>query len=160
LYEKKDSRETAVSLSIKQAHLRLGHMSEEATRKASQALGWKLTAGPLAPCEECAIGKGRQKNLPNDTGGPVASLDSPRAYLDCSSFKDSKTKKVTSVWRLIVFYPSQLKVTDIYKSKNAMVEPTVMKLNHMIQMGTGPKFLRIDNAGENKLLADRIRHSD
>jgi hypothetical protein len=148
---------TAVSLSIKQAHLRLGHLSEEATRKASKALWWKLTAGSVAPCEDCAIGKGRQKNLPKDTGGPVASLDSPRAYLDCSSFKDSETKKVTGVWCLMVFYPSQLKVTDIYKSKNAMVEPTVTKLNHM---STGPKFLRMDNAGENKLLADRNRHSD
>jgi hypothetical protein len=29
---------TAVSLSIKQAHLRLGHMNEEATRKTSKAL--------------------------------------------------------------------------------------------------------------------------
>jgi hypothetical protein len=93
-------------------------MSEEATRKAAKALGWKLTAGSLAPCENCAIGKGRQKNLPKATGGPVATMDASRAYLDCTAFKDSQTLKVTGVWRLMVFYPSQLKVTDIYKTKN------------------------------------------
>jgi hypothetical protein len=35
-----------------------------------------------------------------------------------------------------------------------MMEPTLTKLNQMIQMGIGPKFLKMDNAGENKLLAD------
>jgi hypothetical protein len=29
-------------LSLEQAHLRLGHMREEATKKAAAAIGWKL----------------------------------------------------------------------------------------------------------------------
>jgi hypothetical protein len=112
------------------------------------------------PCKDCAIGKRRQKNLPKDTGGPVATLDESRAYLDCSSFQESETKKVTSVWRLIVFYPSQLKITDIFKTKAGMVEPTIEKLHQMTQMKMGPMYLRMDNAGENKSLADRMKHKD
>jgi hypothetical protein len=76
----------------------------------------------------------RQKNLPKNTGGPVTTLEESRPYLDCSSFKDSKTMKVTAVWRLIVFYPSELKISDIFKTISDMVEPTLEKLNHFIQL--------------------------
>jgi hypothetical protein len=71
----------------------------------------------MSPCEDCAIGKGRQKNVPKDTGGPIATMESSRAYLDCTSFKDKYTQKVGDVCKLIVQYPSQLKITDTYKSK-------------------------------------------
>jgi hypothetical protein len=55
---------TSTPISIQQVHLRLGHMSEEATRPTAKALGWRRSVGSLMPCENCAIGKGRQKNLP------------------------------------------------------------------------------------------------
>jgi hypothetical protein len=104
-------------LSVEQAHFRLGHMSEKATRKTAEAIGWKLMAGSMAPCESCAIGKGRQKNVTKDDGGPVAKLKQSRVYLDCSSFKESDSNKVIGVWRIMVLYPSQLKMTEIYKIK-------------------------------------------
>jgi hypothetical protein len=59
-----------VRLSIQQAHIRLGHMSEASTRQAAKAVRCTLTPGSLPPCEMCAVGKGRQKNLPKDSGGP------------------------------------------------------------------------------------------
>jgi hypothetical protein len=137
-------------LSLEQAHLRLGHMSEEATRKATKTIGWKLMTGSMVPCESCAIGKGRQKNSPKDSGGQEAKLKQSRVYLDCN--------KVIVVWRLMVFYPSQLKIIEIFQSKSAMVESTVEKLGQMCRLGVGPIYLRMDNAGENKMLADRIQH--
>jgi hypothetical protein len=60
-----------------------------------------------------------------------------RKMSETSSFKDKDTSKVTGVWRLMVFYPSQLKITDIFKTKNGMVETTVEKLSQMIQLGIG-----------------------
>jgi hypothetical protein len=33
-------------------------------------------------------------------------------------------------------------------------------LNQLIQRKAGPKYLRMDNAGENQLLAARIKHKD
>jgi hypothetical protein len=74
-------------LTIQQAHGRLGHISEESTRRAAKALGWNLIPGSLSPCESCAIGKGRQKNVPKDTGGPMATKAASRAYLDCTLVK-------------------------------------------------------------------------
>jgi hypothetical protein len=81
-------------------------------------------------------------------------------YRDFSSFKDRDSNKVIGVWRLMVFYPSQLKISDIFKSKNAMVESTVEKLAQMCRLGVGPRYLRMDNEGENNALADRIQHKD
>jgi hypothetical protein len=74
---------TSPQLTVQMAHGRLGHMSEDSTRKAAKALGWRLVPGNMSPCEDCAIGKGRQKNVPKDTGGPITTMESSRAYLDC-----------------------------------------------------------------------------
>jgi hypothetical protein len=46
-----------VPLSIKHAHLRLGHMNEETTRKTAKLLGWELSTGSISPCANCANGK-------------------------------------------------------------------------------------------------------
>jgi hypothetical protein len=50
-------------MSIMKAHDLLGHCSEEITRTAAKAMGWILS-GPWRPCESCAAGKAKQKNVP------------------------------------------------------------------------------------------------
>jgi hypothetical protein len=51
-------------ITIEQAHVRLGHSSEDATRKTCKALNWILAKGTLKPCDACAAAKARQKNVP------------------------------------------------------------------------------------------------
>jgi hypothetical protein len=41
-----------------------------------------------------------------------------------------------------------------------MVEQRIKKLHQLTQMKMGPKYLRMDNAGENRSLADRMKHKD
>jgi hypothetical protein len=53
-----------VNVNADQAHGRLGHMSEELTRRTAKSLEWKVIRGTMPPCESCAIGKARQKNVP------------------------------------------------------------------------------------------------
>jgi hypothetical protein len=43
---------------------------------------------------------------------------------------------------------------------NSMVEPTAVILNKMEQQGRGLKYLRMDNAGENKALSQRLKSHD
>lgn len=50
-------------ITIQQAHDKLGHCGEDMTRRAAKVLGWKLTVGTMKPCEACAIGKAKQKNI-------------------------------------------------------------------------------------------------
>jgi hypothetical protein len=51
-------------VSIQQAHVRLGHPGEDMTRKIVKELGWTLIRGNLKPCNACAAGKAKQKNVP------------------------------------------------------------------------------------------------
>ena len=109
-----------------------------------------MTRGTLGVCEPCTQGKAKQKNVPKETEGPPATKDADRLYLDCSTLKDSKTGQVSrKTWRLMVKEWTGLKITDMFPSKNAMVEPTCEKLHIMKQNDRLPKYLRMDNAGEN-----------
>jgi hypothetical protein len=80
--------------------------------------------------------------------------------LDCCNFKDKKIRNASHVWRLMVFYPSQLKISDIFKKRTDMVEPTTAKLCQLIQQKVGPKYIRMDNTGENVDLAERLKHKE
>jgi hypothetical protein len=53
----------AVEYSINQAHKRLGHYHEDATRATVIVLGIKLKAGVMKPCRACTVAKAKQKNL-------------------------------------------------------------------------------------------------
>jgi len=43
-------------------HCKLGHISEDATRRTAKLYGWKLS-GRFQECEECAVAKSKQKNI-------------------------------------------------------------------------------------------------
>jgi hypothetical protein len=62
--EAESAKDKAPRLSIRDAHLRLGHTPEDLTRKIAAQLGWELQRGTLAPCDGCTVGKAKQKNLP------------------------------------------------------------------------------------------------
>ena len=53
--------------SIDKAHCLLGHLHEEAMRKAAKHLGWVLTWGSMSPCKNCAKAKARQKNFAKES---------------------------------------------------------------------------------------------
>jgi hypothetical protein len=52
------------TMTIEQAHVHLGHSSENATRKTVKALNWILTKGTLKPCYACAAAKAKHKKVP------------------------------------------------------------------------------------------------
>jgi len=55
---------------------------------------------------------------------------------------------------------TQLKFSDFFPTKNGMVEPTCAKLMKWKQTDIPVQFIRLDNAGENKLLKTRSESSD
>ena len=55
-------RESAIKpITMQQAHDRLGHMSEQATKATASALKIPIKKGELKPCAACAAGKAKQK---------------------------------------------------------------------------------------------------
>jgi hypothetical protein len=55
---------------------------------------------------------------------------------------------------------TQLNFSDFFDTKNGMVEETCEQLHRWKESGRGAKIIRLDNAGENKLLQQRSQSAD
>ena len=53
------------TISIEEAHRKLGHLNENTTRSVSKELGWVLSRGNLKPCSSCTIEKHSRKHQNN-----------------------------------------------------------------------------------------------
>jgi hypothetical protein len=153
-----------ISITVQEAHERLGHCDEAKTRAIAKQLGWQLKKGTLDVCEACAIGKARQKNIKGDAQ-PKAVTKEPngRVYLDISTTKNPEQgglKPKRPNWRIIVDEATGTKITHFFESKDKMVEPTCELFKKWEQNERPVKAIRMDNAGENKLLEKRLKSKD
>ena len=159
-------------LSTIKAHCLLGHSNVEATRATAKHLGWNLTRGTDEICEACAAAKAKQKNLVKGEWKLVrfrenrkqrAANPNERIYLDISSVKSNKAKRIfprRPHWCILVDERTGMKFSHFFNSKNGMVEPTC-ELFHQWKIRDKPvKQLRMDNAGENRILEQRAQSSD
>jgi hypothetical protein len=116
----------------------------------------------LGVCEACTEAQVKQKNLPRHPEAPPSTKDEKRIYLDIATIK--KTKKGPKVykgnWRIMVDERTQLQFSDFFDTKNRMVEDTCEQLHRWKQSGRGSEIIRLDNAGENKLLQQRLQSAD
>jgi hypothetical protein len=82
--------------------------------------------------------------------------------LDIAIIKKSKNgpKVYKGNWRIMVDERTQLKFSDFFDTKNGMVEETCKQLHCWKQSVRGAKLIRLDNAGENKLLQQRSQSAD
>ena len=144
-------------LTVLQAHRRLGHCNEETTRKVAKNLGWNLVPGGLDVCEACTMAKAKQKNVVKASEHVTSKDVNGRVHLDLATIK-SKTgfpKPTRSNWVIMVDERTQLKFSSFHETKNGMVEPACVKFDQWRQDGKAVKYVRLDNAGENKLLQQR-----
>ena len=148
-------------MTIQQAHEWLGHIGEDAVRKIVKAMNWIILPGQLSPCEACAVGKARQRHLPKDPEKPMDD-GKFRIYLDMATVK--KLENISTIYkpnlRIMVVEKGQLKFLQFFESRNAMVEPTCEQLSRWKQAGHPVQVIRLDNAGENKLLQKHCDSAD
>ena len=159
-----DGGEKTVRMNIDQAHLKLGHKSEDITREIAKGLGWEITRGGMKPCASCAAGKAKQKNLPKVDEPKKATVVNGRIYSDIATVKAPKSKKgekqivvAKKNWHMMVDECTGLKFSKFYNKKNDMPEPTCEQFHKWKQAGKPVLILRQDNAGENKLLEARAK---
>lgn len=141
-------------LTMLQAHRRLGHCNEDTTRAAAKALGWTLVPGALDVCEACTMAKAKQKNVSKTSEHVPSDSANGRIHLDLAKIKSREglPKPTRPNWLIMVDEKTQLKFTSFHETKNGMVEPTCVQLDQWRQNGKEVKHIRLDNAGENKLL--------
>jgi hypothetical protein len=153
-------------VNIANMHGMMGHMGEDSTRAVAKHLGIQLSQGTLKPCSDCAMAKAKKKALPKDSGHAICKQVNGRIYLDLSSIKRpkhlSKLIKVVNMpnWRLMVEEKTQLKISDFYKTKKGMVEPTCEILQKWKQQNKGVQVIRCDNGGGNIALQKRCQSKD
>ena len=139
----------------------MGHIGEDTVRKIAKAMNWSIMPGLLSPCEACAVGKARQWNLLKDPEKPVDD-GKFRIHLDMATVR--KPENISTIYkpnlRIMVVEKGQLKFVQLFESKNAMVEPTCEQLSRWKQAGHPVQVIRLDNAGENKLLQKRSDSTD
>jgi hypothetical protein len=66
--------------------------------------------------------------------------------------KEGEPKALKPNWRSMVDERTQLKFSHFFKTKNAMVELTCEQFQKWKDNGKAMTYVRLDNAGENKLL--------
>ena len=141
-------------ISIKTAHERLGHLSEEETRKTAKQLGWTLSKGSLGTCESCAIGKAKQKRVKTSEPKEKSNKVNGRIYLDMSRIVNAKDKDqpMRPNWCLMVDEKTGYKTTSFHETKGGMVDTVCRKLSNWKDNGMAVETIRMDNGGENKKL--------
>eukprot|EP00957_Ditylum_brightwellii_P083473 6345666-Ditylum_brightwellii.AAC.1 len=125
----------------------------------------------MPPCEACAQSKAKQKSLPKRTevievvvNPKVAAKQvNERVHLGISTIKAPEKVKVKVTkpnWCMMVEEKTGMKWSDFYPTKDTMIEPTCEQLNKWKANGKAVKYLRCDNAGENKALEKRCASAD
>ena len=171
-FRSEDHRETVLSsteegkkLSVKLAHEVLGHSNEEATRTTAKRLGWEITRGKLGKCEDYTKGKGKQKNVTQQSRHVLADKPAKRIFLDVKSLREPKNKKETP----FVSKPNMREMVDEhsgrgflrwFETKIGIVEPTTELFHEWKQEGKSVEVMRCDNAGENQKLEERMKSWD
>lgn len=118
--EAESAKDKAPRLSIRDAHLRLGHTPEDLTRKIASQLGWELQRGTLSPCDGCTVGKAKQKNLPTKARMEPLKDGEIRMYIDLATIKPKKgmPKPTKPNWCMRVLEPYMIKFSTFHETKD------------------------------------------
>ena len=148
-------------MNIQKAHELLGHGDEESTRKTAQELGWILTRGTLKPCLYCAKAKAKQKNVCKESTAPKAEVPGGRVYLDLSKVTISKSddtefELTKKLWKIVMDEATGKKWSDFTPTKKGIVQCTYEFMQKMKQKGIPVSKIRLEPAGENKKLENRV----
>ena len=146
-------------------HAKSGHMHETATRKVAKALGLDIKPQTMTICEACAKAKAQQKTYskPEETvPQQTLELGERRIYLDIAQLKrPTGASSITkSYWRIMVDEATQLKFTAFFNTKDGMINATCVQLSQWKALGFPVQYMRMDNAGENKLLEQTMNGED
>eukprot|EP00804_Cyclotella_cryptica_P006706 CCRYP_008640-RA/>CCRYP_008640-RA protein AED:0.60 eAED:-0.00 QI:0/0/0/0.2/1/1/5/0/1261 len=150
-----------MSLTLAQAHYKLGHTDVEKTRRTAKALGWDLTDGVMTPCASCASGKAKQRRIPKKSERERASKAGQRWYHDISTISDKDGANCPKKqWHLQHDEFSRYSLSSFYKHKDEFIEPMCAFMRRLADKGMAAEYIRMDNSGENKKLVERATGAD
>jgi hypothetical protein len=107
-------------------------------------------------CEECAIAKAKQKNT-NKVAKGGSQNSGERIYIDISSIKGENFGG-SKFWALIVDDYTDFCWSYFLRKKSDLKEKLVNFIQELKTKIIDVKFVRYDDAGENKALEDHCNH--
>ena len=134
---------------INRMHQVFNHAGEEALRKTAKAYNWHVT-GKMEPCVECQKSNIKQKGVSKYTD-TKSTKPGERIFIDTTSIKH-ETLGGSKYMIGIVDDCTSLMWGNMLKRKKDQVPTMVNFLRRMKARGTPIKYIRCDNAGENKEL--------
>lgn len=131
-------------------HKTLGHIHEDALKKTASYYGMKLT-GTFERCYECSLAKSKQKATAKFTD-VKSTIPGERLFLDISSCK-AITYSGSKYWLLVVDDATDKCWSAFLTSKGKLPERIIKLLKNInLEYKYVVKFIRLDDAGENKSL--------
>ena len=139
-------------VALRKLHGILGHVGEDCTRKTGKYYGWEVH-GPRLRCEDCGVGKMKQASVSKEEV-KRSTIVGERLFLDVSSIKH-KSLGGSKFW-LMVMDDASDHCWSIFLKKKSLVSKTTRELIKDIEkkLKIKVKFIRCDNAGENKKLQE------
>ena len=139
-------------MSAQKLHEALCHSEKRITLNTENKLGIKIQ-GTFGDCESCDEAKAKQKKLPKVTES-TSKIRGERLHIDISSVK-YKSYGGGKHWLLVVDDATDVNWSYIQKKKSELTEnmiQLILDLKNKNNITT--KFIRCDNAGENKKLEE------
>ena len=140
--------EPGSTMPIKVFHERLGHASEDVTKATAENLGIKLI-GKLEVCEDCALAKSRRTPVSKEATNKE-EVPGGRLSIDITSIRQ-ESYGGAKFWCMVQDEATKMKWSFFLKNKSDMgsvLVPFLIQLKK--QHDVDVKFIRLDNAGENK----------
>lgn len=132
-------------------HSRLMHANDEVLRRTGQRLGWKFNQKEnKTTCISCAMGKSKQKKIPKTTH-VKATRPGERLFVDISSMKN-RSLGGSKFWALVVDDHTDFLWGKFFSKKSDLSKNILPILKQLFVKGKEVKYIRCDNAGENRTL--------
>jgi len=149
-YEEKGniSLEKGAKIEINDLHEKLGHPAEEMVKLTGNYMKLSIR-GKTDNCENCAIGKMRQKNVEKGPKEKSSELGF-RFYIDIALSKFTSAGG-SKYWFLAVDEATHMKFSLFLKQKGAVKDKFIPLLKELCDTyGRRVQCIRCDNAGENQ----------
>ena len=135
---------------INRFHKVFGHASDASMRATAKHYGWKLV-GTLDPCDHCPKANAQQKGVPKTTDGD-SNIPGERLFFDTSSVSEHSSLGGGRYWLCAVDDATAMTWSEIITTKDEVPGKMLTLIKNLKARGNVVKYLRCDDAGENKTL--------
>ena len=125
-------------------------------------MGWKITRPKGYVCYNCTSSKARQKSVPKKSTHQISEESNNRVFLHILTVKGPKKEKIfvpKPQWCLKVDEKTQMGFSEFLGKKNDIVVPSSVQFTKWKNANMPVKYVRCDNAGENKKLEEMVNGS-